>query len=262
MVELEAKVARMKAADAAREPKPLATLLPPPRRIPAGNWTPQEQPADTRTREEQLRDEVNRRRWSKWEAFIAERGKRYEECGLVNFVTADESPVAQEKKTAAVKLLREFHKEAGARIERGAGILLFGPKGSGKDHLMCSMVRSAIGAEKSVEWRNGMDLYGDMRDLISSDESEGKFIHKLTYPDVLYISDPLPPIGKLTEYQTSMLFRILDARYSAMKSTWVTVNVNSGLELDERLGPQNGDRLRDGAVCIHCDWQSYRKRAQ
>jgi DNA replication protein DnaC len=84
-------------------------------------------------------------------------------------------------------------------------------------------------------------------------------VNRMVQPDVLYLSDPLPPFGNLTAHQATMLFRILDARYSRSKPTWVSVNVVSGLELDERIGAQNGDRLRDNAICILCDWPSYRK---
>ena len=57
------------------------------------------------------------------------------------------------------------------------------------------------------------------------------------------------------------LFRILDGRYSRRRPTWVTVNVSSRAELNERLTPQNADRLRDGALAVFCDWQTYRKTA-
>ena len=111
----------------------------------------------------------------------------------------------------------------------------------------------------SIRWVNGADMFGDARDLISDGGSEKDFVRRLVLPSVLYISDPVPPSGSITEFQASLLFRILDGRYSAGKPTIATVNVASRAELDTRIGSQNSDRLRDGALCVPCAWSSYRK---
>ena len=111
-------------------------------------------------------------------------------------------------------------------------------------------------------WINGADMRGDVRDGTKSETLERDYVKRLTRPDVLWISDPLPVGGSLTEAQQDRLFRVLDDRYSAMKPTWVTVNVMSGTELDERLGPQNADRLRDGALAVFCNWPTNRKVMQ
>ncbi len=136
--------------------------------------------------------------------------------------------------------------------------MLFGPKGTGKDHLLVALCRAAIVAGKYVLWQNGMDLFGDIRDRMDTADSERALINRLVAPDVLYLSDPVPPLGNLTEFQSSMMFRILDGRYSRRKPTWCSVNASKGAELESRMGPQNVDRLRDGALSIHCDWPSYR----
>ena len=122
-----------------------------------------------------------------------------------------------------------------------------------------SVALAAIKAGFNVIWQNGMDLFGDIRDAIDKGDAERALVSKLVSPDVLYLSDPLPPVGKLTDFQAAMLFRVLDGRYSRKRPTWVTVNVSSGAEMDERMGPQNGDRLRDGALAIFCDWPSHRR---
>jgi DNA replication protein DnaC len=188
-------------------------------------------------------------------------------------------------------------------LEAGTNIILHGPSGTGKDHMLIGLAKKILlqaGESKRirglfhkiistgiktvqnfeiyrndpvvperiffsvhVHWKNGMDLYGDMRDLIDNrNRSEDKFIKEMTLPDILILSDSLPPRGCITEFQSQVLFRILDTRYRNCRPTWVTLNVRGAAEADERLGAQLVDRLRDGALSIHCDWPSYRKVSQ
>jgi DNA replication protein DnaC len=192
-------------------------------------------------------------RADRWRALCRARGDRYADCRLGNFA------VTGEHQRKAVVSLGFYCEEIEDRIADGENVILFGPKGTGKDHLAMALCRAAIAAGKHVVWQNGMDLFGDIRDAMDSGDAERALVGRLVAPDVLYLSDPLPPIGNLTEFQSGMLFRILDGRYSRRKPIFCTVNVASGTELDARMGPQNGDRLRDGAMAIPCDWPSYRK---
>lgn len=110
-----------------------------------------------------------------------------------------------------------------------------------------------------VEWLSGLDFYGDCRDRIESGDPESKAIRHYANPAVLAVSDPLPPTGQLTVFQRSMLFRVVDRRYSQMRPTWVTLNVASRNEAMERIGANIIDRLTHEALVVHCDWPSYRR---
>lgn len=189
---------------------------------------------------------------SVWSSLVAVRGKRYQACRIGNFETKHES------QRLAVERLGLFANVMGDMIDQGRGVLLFGSKGTGKDHLAMGLAFAAVSVGRRVHWLNGADMRGDVRDSTKMDDLERDYVSVLVRPDVLWISDPLPVSGALTDAQQDRLFRVLDARYSRMKPTWVTVNVSSREELELRIGPQNADRLRDGSLAVFCDWPSYR----
>ena len=211
-----------------------------------------------KTEEEAIAEEnskLNATRWNNWNRLVGERGKRYEDCRLRNYTV--NSPEQQN----SVNRLTEYLDSIEKRIEGGEGLLLFGPKGCGKDHLLMACARVAIGHDFKVQWLNGMDLFARLRGAMDPDayDTEESIFHELRKPRILWISDPAPPTGSLTEYQQSFLFRLLDYRYSHLLTTWVCCNVTSGADLDARIGAQNGDRLRHGAHAIFTNWESFRK---
>lgn len=181
-------------------------------------------------------------------AALLRMGPRYAECSLENY--RGEHPGQQE----ILERLRAYD-----WLTR-PNLLLFGPKGTGKDHLLAAMARRAV--DLGVEWRNGLDLFGEWRDMVGSETRERDAIASLIGADVLALSDPLPPSGALSEWQQQMLARVVDGRYRRLAPTWATLNVVDRAEFDARLGPMIADRLRDGAVALFCNWPSYRRAAK
>lgn len=191
---------------------------------------------------------------------LDDRGRRYQDAFLENYICS-----CDEQKQL-VDQLREYCENAKENISRGRGIVLFGPKGSGKDHLLMSAARYAIGQEVAVQWQNGLEIYAEVRDAMKKQDwrdgerTEESVKRPLVKAPVLWISDPLPPTGSLSEWQQTLLFEIVDRRYNHMRPTWVSMNVASGKEAEERMGAATVDRLRDGALTYFCNWQSYRQK--
>lgn len=256
LAELAELSQRARETDARSPERPIGDVL---------EGKPLRTPVNDEEREKRIQEELRREDYRKhqaWNELVRIRGDRYRDCRLANFACE------QRSQQEAVTSLTSYCESITERVEAGDGIVLFGPRGTGKDHLLMAVARVAIGSSFTVEWRNGLDLFGDVRDAMTNGSEEKRIVKDLIRPDVLYLSDPLPLIttgigtktsGALSEFQASMLFRILDGRYSRRRPTWCTVNVQGGDELDLRMGAQNADRLRDGALAIFCNWPSYRK---
>jgi DNA replication protein DnaC len=140
-----------------------------------------------------------------------------------------------------------------------SGVLLYGPSGTGKDHLLIALAVEAIKSDvPSFEWVNGQDLFGGARDLMDSHDSELMFVAKYSRPAVLILSDPVPIDGELTNHQANILYRIVDRRYRECRATWVTMNVKDSNDASKRIGAAIVDRLKDDALALFCNWPSYR----
>lgn len=228
----------------------------PARRIEASGYrlTP-EQEAAAHARERKAAERAELRRKAeillRFKSMVFAAGSRYEDCTLGNFVCRE----PQQRKV--VTALREY-----VAADSPEGVILFGPVGTGKDHLAFAVCREAVRAGKSVAWINGQKWFGLIRDAMDTDKSEAAIIADLSRPELLCLSDPLPPVGALTQFQATMLYRLVDARYARGVPTICTINVANDAEADERMGAATWDRLTHGAWKLHCAWPTYRKPAR
>jgi len=180
-------------------------------------------------------------------------GRRYEECTFESFnIVCDEQ-------TKVLSALRDYAANAQQNLNAGRNVLLIGPKGTGKDHLLVSLSRAVFAeAGAPTRWINGVDLQDVFhRAALDPDSRLQRDPHE--HAAILYISDPLPPTGALSESKQSSMFRLIDSRYRAMRPTWLSMNVFDGTEAEQRLGAQTVDRLRHNALVLFCQWESYRK---
>lgn len=186
-------------------------------------------------------------------------GARYKDCRLNGFQfygTEEE----QGRQQAAIKSCLGLIERIATKLTDDCGMVLFGPPGTGKDHILAAMLRGAAKVGRSVWWINGLDFFGNMRDGMDAGTSEESTINQLATDDILAISDPLPPWGPLTAFQAQTLFRVIDRRYRQGKPIWVSMNVADGKEAADRIGNAVVDRLRERVLTIHCNWPSYRTR--
>jgi DNA replication protein DnaC len=216
---------------------------------------PDESQAMAEAQEQRNRDLETARRREDWGKLIRRIGRRYKNSTLENF----EAPTGPQ--TLALEAARAYAAKMPEHVKSGRGVFLYGPPGTGKDHLATAMLRLAVLEHgMKVEWTDGADFFGAMRDNIGSDGSEAAILSRWRTPDLLAISDPVPPRGDVdSAYQLSMLFRVIDRRYRDLKPTLVTLNAADRGEAEKRLSPNIIDRLAHGALAIHCNWKSYRR---
>jgi len=213
---------------------------------------------DTRDLEEAQRcreaqERIDRLNASLRELFRAA-GARYEHATLENFQLTDK------RQHAALAQLKAYRKRLGEHLTAGNGLLLYGPAGTGKDHLVVALARQAILRHGClVRYVSGPVLFRRLRQAIDEQADEWQVIARFVHAPLLVLSDPLPPAGQLTDYQAAMLYELIDRRNRQLRPTWATLNVSSAVEADQRLRPQIVDRLQDRALVVHCNWPSWRR---
>ena len=192
-------------------------------------------------------------RYDAFAALVATRGRRYAGCSLGSFKA--DSVGAR----AAVASLRQLAADMPRRLHDGeGGLLLYGPAGVGKDHLLFAMMRSAIVDHGfAVAWWDGLRLLAEVKSAIADGGVE-TMLSSLVRVPVLGLSDPVPPRDTLTTYEMAVIRDLFERRYSHAAATWVTTNIEETGEANRLLSAPVMSRLRHGALQIHCDWSDYR----
>lgn len=217
-------------------------------------------PADDGTRERELSEReaaaAKSARAHKISAAVAklesDRGARYRGCRLANF-HCDTGP-----QTLAVEKLRAYIERIEQHAADGTGVFLFGPCGTGKDHLAMAVAVAFIHRlAESVAWCSGAMLFEKLRDSFDGTKTEGEVFRPYQSAALLWLSDPLPVKGELTQYQAEAIYRLVDARYNAKRPTLVTANMEPGAA-DTALGPAIARRFRESSLAIHCNWTAFK----
>lgn len=156
--------------------------------------------------------------------------------------------------------LKSYAATINNNISAGRNMILYGPVGTGKDHLLAALLYAAADACIASKWVNGLDLYGSWRDQIDAGTSESEMVKRFAEYPVLAISDPIPPAGTPSAWNVGQLYRIVDARYRAMRPMWLTLNSAGDSDSESALSAPVFDRLKHNAEIIECRWPSYRER--
>lgn len=148
------------------------------------------------------------------------------------------------------------------------GLFITGSFGTGKTHLATAIANQLIQGGTPVICMTMIDLLARIKQTFDrSDEA--------TEADIMRIYEEIPlliidDIGseQPSEWGTSKIFAIINARYEAYMPTIITTNYGAG-DLIRRMTPPNGDsynaektldRLKEMCVAVEMFWDSWRPR--
>ena len=146
-------------------------------------------------------------------------------------------------------------------LDRGANVLLFGPPGVGKSHLVCALGHALIDAGKRVLFTRCSDLVQRLqaarRDLRLPQE-----LAKLDRFDLLILDD-LSYVRR-DQAETSVLFELIAERYEH-KSLAITANTPFSqwgeVFVEPAMTLAAVDRLVHHSTILEMNVESYRRRA-
>lgn len=188
-------------------------------------------------------------------------GERYKN------VTFGKTDMSNEDFAKVADRARKYCANAGKVLAQGAGIYLYGSKGTGKTHLTACIANELMSNYYSVLYTNFSEISKSIRATYSSrGESEQAFIDKLATIDFLFIDDfGTEAVARDGDdlWLQEKIFEVVNKRYNANKPIIFTSNYSLADMIKNRgLADKTVDRISEMCEIIKLDGQSYRLKAK
>jgi len=158
----------------------------------------------------------------------------------------------------AYAAVMEYVKNLPGMLETGQGLIIVGPPGCGKSHLVAAAAKRAREAGYSVLFERAPKLLMRLRAAYNSKSRvcELEMFEALGRVDLLVIDD----LGaeKRTDWSEQTIYTIIDERYSSGRANLITTNLSLE-ELEEKVGERTMDRLIGSCRIIENRASSYRQ---
>lgn len=181
---------------------------------------------------------------------------RFQDRSFAAFV-ADEPA-----KLHALTVCRDFVEQFDAYAAKGSGLILAGLPGTGKTHLAASSMLELLARGRWVQYLTCMGLIRMIRETWRADstKTEREVLSLLGKRIELLVIDEVG-VQYGTDGEKTILFEVLDRRYSEMRPTILITNQNK-VGFQEFVGERVHDRLRQTHTWVPFPWSSYRTQAR
>lgn len=161
----------------------------------------------------------------------------------------------------ALDAAREYVDDMPEVMRTGRCLVLLGRPGTGKTHLACAIVWSAVATGYSTLYATVMDVIRAVRDTWrrDADLTEAEVLGRFARIDLLVLDEVGVQYG--TDAERVTLFEVINKRYLDCRPTIIVSN-ESHDGIKAYLGERSFDRLREGGGrLVVFDWDSYRTSA-
>lgn len=143
--------------------------------------------------------------------------------------------------------------------QRIHAVAFIGSVGNGKTHLGAAILAAAVRDGHSALWVSTPRLLTRLRACFSDQATETEHMILTQLGSVQFlVMDEIGAKGKATEWEASVLSRVIDQRYSERKALVLSGNVET---LSDAIGERGADRIVEMGVTIAMTGESYRHRA-
>jgi DNA replication protein DnaC len=156
---------------------------------------------------------------------------------------AFERPPVTEIDAQVVAAVRRFADRIDEKLDKGRGLWLMGPVGTGKTTLAMLVAKAALAAGRSVAIYSLPRLLNEIRDTHRAERSHVDLLDRLTAVDLLHIDD----VGaeRSTDWVLEELYSIVNARYEDERSMLITTNILDREALCEQISERTVSRLTE-----------------
>jgi DNA replication protein DnaC len=158
---------------------------------------------------------------------------------------------SQERKHV-VAMARDYIESFGApEADRSKpGLLLYGDTGSGKTHILASVLKELIAKGHSALYYNVPNLFKDIRATYRDDNEidEDQLLEGIVRSEILALDD----LGaeKTSDWVLDRLYLIINQRYEDCRPTLVTTNHDWPMDVERNAGKRIASRLAETCTIV------------